>query len=132
MNVHDLAPSVRWVDLPNFADARGRLTALDADVLPFQPARVFFVSDMPAGTRRGGHGHRRGDQLLICLAGRIEVAFDSGSGREVVVCRPGGSGLLIPRGVWAQQTYVEERSILLVLCSHAFDPEDYLYEPAPQ
>ena len=32
---------------------------------------------MPAGTRRGGHAHRRDDQLLICLAGRIEVALDA-------------------------------------------------------
>lgn len=132
MTVHDERPRVRRIDLPEFADARGRLTALDHGALPFEPVRVFFVSDVPAGTVRGGHAHRRSDQLLICLAGRIEIALDAGTGPEVVVCRPGGAGVLVPRGVWAQQTYVEKGSILLVLCSHAFDPEDYIGEPAPR
>lgn len=119
-----------WVELRFVNEKRGTLTELDFHQLPFKPVRVFYITDVPVGAVRGGHAHKSGSQLLYCLNGKIEVELRDGSGEETVICQPDSRGLLINQGVWAQQRYLEENSVLLVLCSHPFDEGEYL--PLPQ
>lgn len=121
----------KWIDLQNFADARGNLRVVEFSSLPFIPMRAFIVTEVPAGTQRGGHAHRVGDQILIALAGLIRVDLRHDGERHSVICEPNGQGLLIPQRVWATQTYLESGSELMVLCSHEFDPENYVIEPEP-
>lgn len=123
-------PLVNWIEFPQFVEARGRLTAFDFVLLPFIPRRIFCVTGVPAGTVRGAHAHREGDQVLICLSGRIRVELRSGDAHSVVDCEPDGRGLLLKQGVWAQQTYVGEDAELLVLCSHPFNPQIYIEHAA--
>ena len=63
----------RQVACPPVTDQRGSLTPFDYADLPFPPRRVFAVTDVPPGTSRGGHSHGSSTQLLVCLAGRIEL-----------------------------------------------------------
>lgn len=107
------------------ADARGSLVEFDFASLPFRVRRVFAVTDVPAGVTRGGHAHREGDQLLVCLAGCVAVELRRGEDSREVELRPGGGGLHIRPGVWASQRYTEEGSTLLVLASTPFDPAGY-------
>ena len=51
------------------SDARGDLVPFDFARLPFAPRRSFVVTNVPAGMRRGGHAHTRGDQLLVVWRG---------------------------------------------------------------
>ena len=37
-------------------------------------------------------------------------------------------GLLIPPGIWAQQTYLTENSVLTVLCDRPYEAADYIRE----
>jgi hypothetical protein len=39
--------------------------------LPFAPQRFFIGYDIPRGEERGGHAHRRLEQLLVCVAGVV-------------------------------------------------------------
>jgi quercetin dioxygenase-like cupin family protein len=107
---------------PN-VDERGRLVEFDFAALPFPVRRVFAVTDVPAGTERGGHRHRRGDQALFCLAGRVNVELRRGESRHEVTLAP-DTGCL-RAGVWARQDYVADGSELLVFASEPFDPGDY-------
>lgn len=111
-------------------DARGKLTAVDLDALPFTVRRVFGVTDVPAGIRRGGHGHSRGIQALFCLSGCVEVELRRGRARLVVALVPDGVGIQIRAGVWSQQHYVGDGSELLVLASEPFDAGTYESTPA--
>ncbi|WP_051229975.1 sugar 3,4-ketoisomerase [Haliea salexigens] len=119
--------------LQRHRDARGCLLPLEFDQLPFAPQRLFTVSEADPGTQRGGHGHRRGQQLLVCLAGRIDVALQYGSERAEVTLDSNGPALLVSAGVWGEQTYVEQHSVLLVLASDPYDASSYFLqgEPAP-
>ncbi len=107
------------------ADRRGRLTAFDSAALPFAVRRVFAVTDVPAGAVRGGHRHSRGVQALFCLRGRIEVELRRGGDRLVVLLRADGIGVQFAAGVWAQQTYLDADSELLVLASEPYDESTY-------
>ena len=109
---------------PN-VDSRGNLVELDFASIPFDVCRAFAVTDVPAGVTRGGHSHREGEQLLVCLTGCVAVELRSGDRHHEVELRPGGGGLHIAAGVWASQRYVGEGSTLLVLASTPFDPAGY-------
>ena len=117
--------AARLVPCHVHVDQRGALLPLEFDQLPFRPRRVFTVAGVPAGTVRGGHGHRAGQQLLFCLQGRIEalLRWRNEQARSVLV--QGGPGLLIGLGVWCRQTYLDEGSVLLVLASEPYDPRAY-------
>jgi dTDP-4-dehydrorhamnose 3,5-epimerase-like enzyme len=111
-------------------DRRGSLLPVDFSDLPFHPCRAFVVQDVPAGTARGGHAHRRGSQLLVRLAGRVLVEMRVGGQQAHCLLDRSDRGLLVGPGVWAQQTYVDSGAILLVFASEPYDPADYLAGPA--
>jgi dTDP-4-dehydrorhamnose 3,5-epimerase-like enzyme len=116
---------VTWVPLAPNVEERGRLLELDFAALPFVVRRVFMITDVPAGTKRGGHRHRSGAQVLVCISGRIEVDLRRGAARTAVTLTPDTDGLCIPAGIWTAQRYVEEGSALVVLASEPFDPANY-------
>lgn len=116
---------LEWVAMPQIKESRGNLVELDYKQLPFHPQRLFYVSNVPVGTERGGHAHIEGKQILFCLAGQVAVELRSGNLMERVICTNNGMGLLVKEGIWAKQTYLSDSSILLVLCSHPFNEASY-------
>jgi dTDP-4-dehydrorhamnose 3,5-epimerase-like enzyme len=124
-----IGPVVSLWPLADVVEERGDLLPIDLDTLPFPPRRLFVVRGAPPGTVRGGHAHRRGEQLLVRLSGSIRVEVRRGSESDSVDLGDSGTGLLVPPGVWSSQTYLTADAALLVLCSHPYDPADY--EPRP-
>jgi dTDP-4-dehydrorhamnose 3,5-epimerase-like enzyme len=114
------------IRMPQHTDERGTLTAIDFSSLPFVPCRAFSITDVPSGTVRGGHAHRRASQLLICLSGRVSVELRRGETRTRFDLDDPGFGLLILPGTWASQTYLQPRTTLLVFASEPYDPDDYI------
>lgn len=113
------------IDLPAHLDDRGALLPVAFDELPFVPRRMFTISLVPSGTRRGGHSHRRQQQLLLCPQGRVQVELTRpGAGPETVTLDQPGRALLVDAGTWAAQTYEGEGSVLVVLASGAYDPDE--------
>jgi dTDP-4-dehydrorhamnose 3,5-epimerase-like enzyme len=110
-------------------DQRGTLIPFEFSELPFAPRRVFVVRDVPPGTVRGRHRHRRGQHLLVCLSGKIDVLLRYQGEVHSVCLMPGEGGLMTDVDVWAQQTYVLPDSVLLVLASTPYDPADYADDP---
>lgn len=115
----------RWVQLPQRDDKLGSLLPVDFASLPFVPGRLFVVHQVPPGGVRGGHAHKSARQLLVCIAGRIDVELRDAGVVETVTLDCANSGLLIEAGVWAAQTYVEPATILLVLTSEPYDIASY-------
>lgn len=113
------------LDWSAHADERGMLHAFDFGTLPFVPARIFTVSGVPAGVVRGGHGHHRGEQLLACVQGQIDVLMHCAGREAQCSLRPGSGILRVAAGVWCRQTYVEPASVLLVLASEPYSPDTY-------
>lgn len=112
------------IPLPRHKDSRGALLPLEWEALPFQPRRIFTVSDTPPGTVRGGHGHHHCAQLLIAIVGEIQVSLATKEGqRQTVTLGPDSPGLLVPAGIWFSQTYLSRDAVLLVLASEAYDPD---------
>ncbi len=110
-------------------DRRGMLLPIELDDVPFAVRRIFVISPEDASEVRGGHGHREGRQLLICLDGEIEVKMQEAGHAHAIVLRPDGVSLLLEAGLWSQQTYADAGSRLLVLSNQRFDEVEYIADP---
>ena len=116
----------KLIDYPVHSDERGSLTPFTFDQLPFRPCRTFVVADVPTGAVRGGHAHKYGWQMLVCLQGRIDILMRYRKKEISLVMEPGRFGLVFGPGVWCQQKYLQKGSVLLVFASEPFDPESYI------
>jgi UDP-2-acetamido-3-amino-2,3-dideoxy-glucuronate N-acetyltransferase len=108
------------------ADRRGRLVAGEATALPFEPKRFFWVDTVPEGVARGGHAHRTCHQLLVVVAGRVNVAVDDGRRAQVIKMDSPELAWHIPPRIWSLQFGHTTGAVLLVMASHLYDPDDYV------
>lgn len=94
--------------------------------VPFEIKRVYWLYDIPEQQVRGGHAHKQGEQVIICLSGSIEVVLESPAG-EMFSCtlsQP-DKGLYIPPMWWGKMLF-EDRASMIGLASDEFSEEDYI------
>jgi hypothetical protein len=116
-------------ELPRIPDPRGSLTFVEGGRhVPFDVKRVFFIYDVPTGESRGGHAHRKLQELVICLAGSFDVELDDGASRRMVHLNRPWMGLYVPPMIWAAEINFDPGSVCLVLASELYDEGDYLYD----
>lgn len=123
---------LRAIELRCIDQDRGRLIEVDYAALPFAPRRTFVVSNVPAGTTRGGHAHKECEQILVCLQGRINIVAVLAESRAEIVLDHPRQALYVGPGVWTAQRYVDPGSQLLVCASLPFDTDHYATAPEPK
>ena len=116
---------VKLIELPYLLENNGDLVVVEGEIIPFSIKRVFNVRQQK-GDIRGRHAHRHCSQLLICTNGAVEVKCDDSRTTEIYVLDKPNFGLFIPPGIWADQKYIENNTILTVLCDRPFEEADYL------
>lgn len=128
--VGEAAP--RLLPLPQRVGPGGRLTVAEGERhVPFAIRRVFYVTDLEPGLRRGGHAHKAQEQALAAVAGAIWVTLDRGGGRieEHRLDRPDVL-LYVPAMIWLDYVAETAEAVLLVLASDRYDEADYIRERA--
>jgi dTDP-4-dehydrorhamnose 3,5-epimerase-like enzyme len=116
----------RLIDLPRITDPRGNLTFVEnGRHIPFEIRRIFYLYDVPGGTERGGHAHRRLQQLLIAVSGSFDVVVDDGRERRHYHLNRSYFGLYIPPMTWGALENFSSGSVCLVLASEPYDEADY-------
>ena len=114
-------------ELPFISDPRGNLTVGEMErSVPFAVQRYFLTYDVPGAHVRGEHAHKRCHQFLTCVHGSCAVVVDDGTSREELVLDRATLGLHVPPMVWASEYKHSPDSVLLVLASEYYDPEDYI------
>ncbi len=118
--------SIRRIEAPFHEAPNGDLSVFEGGAaVPFTIARVFVVR-AGVGAVRGMHAHRECAQLMTCPSGSIEVECDDGVAKETFVLDRPNVALLVPAGIWAQETYREPHSVLTVLCDRPYVADDYI------
>jgi dTDP-4-dehydrorhamnose 3,5-epimerase-like enzyme len=118
---------VNLIELPLYEDNHNALVVAEGSTanVPFIISRVFNVQ-ASIGSIRGKHAHLKCTQLLICTIGSVEVICDDGFSLKKYILDKSNFGLLIKPGVWAQQKYLEEHTVLTVLCDRPYEEDDYV------
>ena len=119
--------AVRLRELPVIQDSRGSLSfAQYKENLPFLPKRFFLVFNVGEGQTRGGHAHKRVQQLLVCVNGSCLVSLDDGKTRDEVWLDKPELTLYLPPKIWATQSQFSSDAVLVVLASDIYDPDEYI------
>ena len=114
-------------EIPYFADARGAMNVLEiARELPFGCQRIFYTYTVPEGSVRGEHAHKKCEQFLISIRGKVSVSVDNGETRDEFMLDTPSKGLHLPAGCWGEQFGHSPDSILLVMASLPYDNADYI------
>jgi len=126
-SVQTLVAGVTLHRLPQFRDLRGLLTVGETGVqIPFDVHRFFLVSGVDGAEIRGGHAHRKLQQLLVCVHGSCEVIADDGAHRQSFLLDDPSLAVLLPPWVWGIQHRFTNDAVLLVLASEKYDSADYI------
>lgn len=94
--------------------------------IPFPIRRVYWITETEADLHRGHHAHKLNCQLLFCPHGKIDIILDDGEKKETVTLDEPGKGLLLMPGLWREMIWQESGSVLCVLASEYYDPDEYI------
>jgi len=105
----------------------GFLTALEENrEIPFNIKRIYYVYTVPKEIKRGFHAHRRLEQILICMSGRVKIKVDNGNEKRIFELSNPSKGLYIGPGVWREMYDFGKNAVLLVLASECYNEGDYI------
>lgn len=117
------------IELQTVRQDRGSLTVIEK-VLPFPVKRVFYIYDVPAGSVRGGHCHKKTRMALVPLGGSCLITGAWGAW-EYRLNDP-SRALILEAPDWHEMRFEVPGTILLCLASEEFDADDYIDEKPPK
>jgi dTDP-4-dehydrorhamnose 3,5-epimerase-like enzyme len=119
---------IQLIEIPKIQDRRGNLSVIEGNTIPFASKRVYYLYDVPSGSKRGGHAHKNQKAFLIALSGSFDVVLKDGKSSQIVTLNKPNLGLLIVEGIWRELQNFSSGAVCLVLASDEFDEEDYIRE----
>lgn len=94
--------------------------------IPFEIARVYYLYNVPVDAERGGHAHKKLQQVLFALSGSFRITVDDGLGQKRDFwLRDPRRGLYISSLVWRRMDSFSQGAVGMVLASERYDEEDY-------
>lgn len=94
--------------------------------ISFEIKRMYYISKVPEGTRRGFHAHKKLKQLLFCPYGRIQLVLENKNGREEIELSDPSIGVVIEEPTWREMLWLQKDSVLCVVASEFYEVEDYI------
>ena len=117
---------LQLVTLNTFDTDLSRLVIAESDKdFNFLSKRMFFVSSQK-GETRGLHAHKEHSQFMICIHGSCSLKFDNGSEIQTILLDSNNVGVEVKPGIWGEQMYLEDNTILVVLSDYLYDEKDYI------
>lgn len=119
---------VQMLEFAQHGDERGHLVVIEGNQdIPFDIKRAFYIYGSDNAVVRGKHANRKTKFVLINVAGKSKVKVKDGGGNEAIFClnRP-HTGIYLPEMVWKEMYDFSEDSVLLVLASEHYDPNEYI------
>ena len=119
---------VKMLSFKQNGDERGHLVVIEGNKdIPFDIKRIFYIYGSDPNVIRGQHANRETEFVLVNVAGKSKVKVYDGKGNEAIFIlnRP-HTGIYLPTMVWKDMYDFSEDSVLLVLASEAYNPNEYI------
>jgi dTDP-4-dehydrorhamnose 3,5-epimerase-like enzyme len=114
--------------MEQFLTSAGGLGVIEFSEMPFYPQRIYWLFDTPAGVERGWHAHKKLEQFLVCASGKLQLEVDNGEESKIYDLDSMTPGVHIGRGAWRILRNMDSETVVLVLASLPYDPEDYIFD----
>jgi WxcM-like, C-terminal len=117
----------RIVELPKITDPRGNLTFVEGgNHIPFDIRRVYYLYDVPGGSDRGAHAHKKLHQFVVAMSGSFDIVLDDGDRQRRFHLNRSYYGLYICPMMWRTLDNFSSGGVCMVLASEVYDPADYI------
>lgn len=118
---------VRMLDFPVYGDDRGQMTVVEGGAVPFKIQRLFYIYGTKPDVVRGQHANKKSEFVLINVSGHSKLKVMDGEGNEIIyILNKPHTGIYLPSMVWKEMYDFSEDSVLLVLASTHYDPDEYV------
>jgi hypothetical protein len=114
------------IDFPKVENILGNIAVIENGTIPFEIKRVYYLYDIPSSSKRGGHSHKKLQQILIAISGSFDVVLKDGKTETTITLNKPYKGLLIENNIWRELENFSSGAVCLVLASEIFDEDDYL------
>lgn len=115
------------IQLPKIADPRGNLTFIEGgNHIPFDIKRVYYLYDVPGGSDRGSHAHKKLHQFIVAMSGSFDVVLNDGTETKRFHLNRSYSGLYVCPMMWRDLDNFSSGSVCMVLASERYDENDYI------
>lgn len=115
------------IDFEVHADNRGNLCSLSNNKeIPFEVKRIYYTWDMPYDVIRGGHAHKKLDEVMVCLSGSCDFVLDDGKEKVTVTLDKPNKGLYIKANLWRDFRNFSKDCVVVLIASELYDTEDYI------
>ncbi|MFS4471675.1 GNAT family N-acetyltransferase [Chryseobacterium sp. T20] len=92
---------------------------------PFDIKRVYWTYYTPQDVTRGGHAHKKLNQIIFAVSGTITFNTEDKNGNtETFVLDHPNKGLFIPKLIWRDIQF-SHNAVLMCLASELYDEADY-------
>ena len=117
----------RLITLNTHIDSRGSLTVIDKE-LPFEVKRLYYIYNLDRSIR-GKHRHKKTIQAAVAVSGSCSIFCQKSNGEveEYKLTNPDECLIIMPEDYHWMRNFTLN-TILLVVASEPFDPQDYIYE----
>ena len=120
--------NIKKYEFPNIFEKneQGILRVFESEDVPFTVKRVFSVVNAKGDSKRGQHAHKKCNQLICCVAGEVNLICDDGNSQIEVLLTTASEAVLVSKGIWAEQNYLKDNSVIIVFCDQPYDEDDYI------
>ncbi len=117
---------IKIIEIPKIENSLGNIAVIENDVIPFEIKRVYYLYDIPSSAVRGGHSHKKLQQVLIAISGSFDVVLKDGKTQKKVTLNKPSKGLLIGNNIWRELENFSSGAVCLVIASQVFEEADYI------
>ena len=123
----------KFLDKPHLIDfpiigepSLGYISVAEKTNLPFTPKRIYWIYNTPEEINRGFHAHKNLSQVIIAIAGKINLKLVNIKGETLEFhLNKANQGLYIPKLYWREIRFSKD-AILLCLASEPYKEDDYV------
>lgn len=114
------------IEIPKISDDAYLCFAEGSRDIPFSIKRVYYIFDAKTNAPRGFHAHKKTQQVIFCIKGKIRMVLDNGFKKEEIIMNQPNKGVFLDRMIWHEMLDFDEGTILLVFASGYFKEKDYI------
>lgn len=113
-------------ELKSYPDERGTLVSLvDADSMPFDVKRIYYIVGTKKGISRGKLAHKRLEQVLVCVSGSCKVLLDNGKEKNIIELS-GHKALYINKGIWREMFDFSSDCVLVSVNNEYYEENEII------
>lgn len=117
----------RVIELPRHSMRAGNISVVENNIIiPFNIKRVYYLYDIPGGSERGGHAHKKLWQFIVAASGSFIIVINDGQNKKKIQLNQPYKGLLVVPGIWREIINFSSGAVCLVLASENYYEKDYI------